>query len=522
MRYRKQDEEALLGDILGFSHDPEGYVEYAYPWGEPGTPLAKYKGPRGWQREILQEIKHHLVTEQLKFDVWDGREETADFNVFQECVASGRGIGKSAGFGMLTNWFLSTHIGATVILTANTETQLKTKTFPEVNRWFTLAINSHWWETATLGVSPKAWIADAVKTQLKIDTGYWGAQGLNWSESNPDAFAGTHNDYGLSVFFDESSGIPEPIWSVTRGFFTELNPFRLWIVFSNPRRNYGAFYDRFHDKAKMDGWIKRQIDGRTVEGTDKSVYRDIIRDYGEHSDEAKKEVYGQFPDQGEGQLVKNSTIQAAADREITYAEVNDDPIILGVDPAPGSGRTVMRFRQGLDAKTFPVTELWGVGNRAIADKCIELISRWNPDAIAVDAGNGHGVISYLEDAGIRVHQVHFGNATLNTNGEFALVSGDMWGAMRDWLERGMIDKHEALMKDLRVRTWQWFGGREDGKKLLTPKREMEKLGIPSPDHADALALTFYPKMPKRSSRTNRGARRGSVRKAKGTQNWQFA
>ena len=67
-------------------------------------------------------------------------------------------------------------------------------------------------------------------------------EGRLWSAENPDSYAGVHNHDGVMVIFDEASGIDDAIWSVTAGFFTENTPNRLWLAFSNPRRNTGYFY----------------------------------------------------------------------------------------------------------------------------------------------------------------------------------------------------------------------------------------------------------------------------------------
>ena len=43
-----KNEQALFADILSFQYDPLGYVQYAFPWGQPNTPLAKIERPRTW------------------------------------------------------------------------------------------------------------------------------------------------------------------------------------------------------------------------------------------------------------------------------------------------------------------------------------------------------------------------------------------------------------------------------------------------------------------------------------------
>lgn len=509
MKYSAGQEKALIEDLLSYSHDPLGFAKYNWAWGTKGSPLEQF-GLRSWQYQTLGAIGEHIRAQQgvLNLGFLD------ELRVYQELISSGRGTGKSALFGILTNWMLSTHLGSSVVVTANTETQMRTKTFPEFGRWFTMGLNAHWWSVESLAIRPATWLANMVKDQLSIDTQYWAATGQNWNAENPDSFAGAHNMYGLAVFYDEASGIPEPIWTVTRGFFTEQTPFRIWMGFSQGRRNNGAFFDRFHDDAHKAFWRTRHLDARTVEGTDKQVYEEIIKVHGADSDEARVEVYGLFPEQGEGQLNPSDVVRDARDREINAAEDNDEPILMGVDPAP-RGRTVIRLRQGRDAASFPVTVLNGKNNKEIADSVIDLANRWNPDAICVDAGNGTGVIDDLRDRNVKCHEVWFGKANPDEDGEFALVSGMLWGRMRDWLLTGCIDDSRELYNDLTKRTWEWFGGREDNKKQLNSKRQMAKEGIPSPDDADALALTFWLKLPRRSKRTYRG-RRGPGSVAQGT------
>lgn len=495
MQYKPEQEKQLVVDLLSYAYDPLAFVMYAYPWGEVDTPLEHFSGPRRWQRKVLEDIRDH--TQEMKFNL------EADFplSIFREAVRSGRGPGKSALFGWLSHWHISTHLGSSTIVTANTESQLRSKTFPEFARWFTMAINSHWWHVDSLKIYPRDWLSDLVSQQLKIDPHYWNIAGQNWSEENPDAFAGAHNSYGLMVLFDEASGIADPIWNVTNGFFTEENAFRYWLAFSNPRRNAGPFFNRFNKREFQATWRTRHIDCRHVEGIDQSVNEAIISEHGEHSDVARVEVYGEFPEASTDQFIPNSVVREAQKREI---EVFDDsqPIVMGVDPAP-RGRTVIRFRQGRDARSIPPTVLQGADNTGIVSEIIELINRYDPDAIAVDAGQGTGVIDSLKQKRVRVHEVWFGARADNPEGEFATLGSELWGKMRDWLPGGCIDESQELFRDLTARTWKW-AGREDSKKILTSKRDMAADGIPSPDDGDALAATFYPKITQRHRRSVRG------------------
>lgn len=493
-KWRPEDDEQLVEDLAGFANDPLGFAMYAYPWLEEGTPLEHVPGPRGWQAEVLQDIGHHTANQEFCLA------NDLDLAVYREATASGRGIGKSALFGIISNWQTSCHIGSSVVVTANTEMQLRSKTFPEFARWYTMAINSHWWQVDGLKVHPQDWIAALVAESLKVGTDEWGVFGTPWSAENPDAYAGKHNSYGLSVFFDEASGIPAKIWDVTEGFFTEKTAYRQWIAFSQGRRNSGAFYDRFHKAEYRQFWKTRQIDARTVEGSDQSVFNQMVAVHGEDSDVVRVEVRGLFPEASEMQFISHSLVRDAQVRPLPPGVDFAEPLIMGVDPAP-RGRTCIRFRRGRNARTVPPVILNGADNVQIVNKIIQLCKLEGVDAIAVDAGLGTGVIDILKSHRWPVHEVWFG-AKPRQSREWATLGTELWAEVRDWLPGGMIDDSPRLMSDLTSRHWKWFG-REEAQKILESKKDMAKEGIPSPDDADALCLTFYPRMPRKDAKLQR-------------------
>jgi hypothetical protein len=89
---------------------------------------------------------------------------------------------------------------------------------------------------------------------------------------------------------------PVPIFNVTEGFFTEPVLDRYWVVASNPRRNSGGFFECFNNHRAY--WKLRQLDSRTVEGTDTALFNRMVEQYGIDSDTVRVEVLGQFPAQG--------------------------------------------------------------------------------------------------------------------------------------------------------------------------------------------------------------------------------
>lgn len=483
-------EKELMTDLWSpqLSHDLLAHVRYVYPWGKAGTPLESFKGPRKWQCEELDEISQHIADNQgrIALDLLP--------KMHQKGTVSGRGPGKSALVSWLTRWMLTSCIGSTTIITANTEPQLKSKTWPEIGKWNTLAINGHWFDYQATSLRPAPWFAEAVKRDLKIDTGYWYAQALTWSEENPDAFAGAHNPLGILVLFDEASGIAAPIWSVTEGFFTEPVLHRYWCVYSNGRRNSGAFYDIFHPRTpQADVWKKRQLDSRTVEGTDPQVYQKIVDKYGADSDEARVEVYGQFPLEGERQFISNGTVELARGRELRTDP--GAPLIMGVDVARmGRDSTVIRWRQGWDARSIRPVKLHGKTMDVQEDIIAKLIDETNPDGVCIDAGNnGSGLIDRLRRRNYKIEEVWFGSRASDKNEQkkYDDKATELYGDMKDWLEAGgCIDDDPKLFTDLTAREKKTVGKQDDRIKLES-KDDYKERGYESPDDGDALACTFF-------------------------------
>lgn len=455
----------------------------AFPWNEPKTPLEGISGPREWQKEELLQVADHI--RKNKALVKEGKEPRA----YKCAISSGRGPGKSTLVAWLALWQLSCQLGSTVILTANTDSQLTNKTFGEIGKWLTLSINSYWFERIQKGLMPAPWLSQAMKAQLKIDEQYYYAKGELWNEDNPDAFVGAHNPLGMMVIFDEASGIPQPIWTVSEGFFTEKSVYRFWFAFSNPRSNTGPFYNCFHGHREF--WRSRKIDARTVEGLDRSVFDEIIQKYGADSREARVEVTGEFPAQGDRQFINREVV---ADACVRGLERYDDhaALCMGVDPARfGDDSTVIRFRQGRDARSIPAIVMKGADNMMVANKCAELIGKFNPDGVFIDSGAGAGIIDRLKEMGFHVFEVQFGSAAEDPT--YFDHRTELWARMRDWIGGAMLssesEEDRKLIEDLVGPEYE-FMGREDRIKLES-KEKMKKRGLASPDNADALAVTFH-------------------------------
>jgi hypothetical protein len=96
---------------------------------------------RDWQCAQLEDIGAHLTNPLTRF------------TPYRDATASGHGIGKSADIGMIVNWALDTHEDTRVVVTANTEPQIRTKLWPEIIKWRNLSITRDWWKTPRRGYS---------------------------------------------------------------------------------------------------------------------------------------------------------------------------------------------------------------------------------------------------------------------------------------------------------------------------------------------------------------------------------
>lgn len=473
-KYSAEDEQELMARLWSpqIKDNPLAFVMLLFPWGVKGTPLEHFSGPRKWQREVLQDIANHIKQNNGK----------VDFDTLREAVASGRGIGKSALVSWLVIWMLSTRIGSTTIVSANSESQLRKVTWAEITKWLAMGLNSHWFEVSATSLQPAKWLTELVERDLRKGTRYWGVEGRLWSAENPDAFAGVHNMDGVLVIFDEASGIDDAIWAVTAGFFTENTPNRFWFAFSNPRRNTGYFYETFH--SKRDFWRTKVVDARTVEGTDKAVYQQIIDEYGPDSAQAHVEVYGQFPSAGDDQFIGANTVDEAMKR-VKYQDLSA-PIVIGVDPARfGADATVIAVRQGRDI--VKIIRHRGDDTMTVVGYVIDAIEEYKPTLVVIDEGGlGAGIVDRLKEQRYKIKGVNFGNKSKNPI-MYGNMRAQMWGDMREWLKTASIPNDRFLKTDL-ISPMMKPDSR--GTIFLESKKDMKARGLASPDAADAIAVTF--------------------------------
>lgn len=390
----------------------------------------------------------------------------------------------SALIGQIINWGLSTAEDTKIVVTANTDTQLRTKTQPEVGKWFRLSINSHWFNV----------FSTAIFTTDKLHERTWRADFVPWSKSNTEAFAGLHNKKKrIILIFDEASAIDDKVWEVAEGALTDEDTEIIWIAFGNPTRNTGRFRECF--RKFKHRWITRQIDSRDVEGTNKEQFQKWVDDYGVDSDFVKVRVRGMFPSMSAKQFISVDDADLAFGRHLRIDQYDFAPKIIAVEPAwEGDDELVIALRQGLMFKilrTIPKND----NDIQIGNMVAHLEDEEKADAVFIDAGYGTGIVSAGRTMGRNWTLVWFGEKP-NDKG-YLNKRAEMWGLMKTWIkEGGAIPKDQVLYNDL---IGPETVARFDGKIQLEAKDDMKARGIPSPNRADALALTFAHPVKKKSA-----------------------
>jgi len=480
------DHEIELQERMGeFVNDPYGFVMFAYPWGEKGTPLEHEDGPDKWQEKVLKDIGHGLEHGWIENS---GKRIDCTTGI-RIAAKSGHGIGKSCLMAWLDHWFISTRPNPAMVTTANTKEQLTSKTWREQAKWHNHLINKHWFKwTATRFI-------------CLADPATWFSSAIPQSENNSEAFAGTHEKY-VMIKYDEASAVPDIIWEVTEGAMTDSGGVKIWITFGNPTQPTGRFaecWGKFRDM-----WVTYEIDSRDSKRTDKKLIQKWIDAYGEDSDFVRVRVKGQTPRAGIMQFIPTDIVEAAMGKKFHVSAWLDRAKVLGVDCARfGDDQFVLTKRQGPVA--YGIKKFRGLNTQTLAGIVAEEINAWEPDQVFIDMGNiGAAVYDLLVDWGYKdiVTGVWFGS-NADDDKLYFNKRVEMYGKARDWLEDGGAIPDDPELRDDLTAVQYGFTSREQFQ--LEKKEDMKKRGLASPDCGDSFVLTFaYPVVKRTKYSRNQG------------------
>ena len=457
---------------------PEAFPALVYPWGQRGHRL-EHKRLRKWQSDYLADLGQQVRAR--NFDPFSGQGHTTVAPILMS-TSSGHGIGKSALVAMLVHWIHFCWPDSRAIVTANTQGQLKSRTWAAVGEWMRMS-------KALMSISTYLQSQGHMVLRNNQRPESWDAIAATAQAGQEESLQGQHSPTISALVVDEASALRPEVMRSVRGAM--VGGMGLMALFGNPTRNSGPFYDSHH--SERDLWIRRKIDSRTVEDTDGPLLKEWEDLWGEDSDEFKVRVRGEFPLTSELQFIPGEFVEHSFAHY--YEPLVHDPLVYGCDVAhTGGDNSVLIKRHG--DKVHPeilASPSWRV--EQFEDIIIQQALRDHPDAIFVDGGGvGAGVAGHLRRAlNVPVYEVNGGE--LSPDPKYANMRAYCWGMMRAALRKG-IDLPSAkqtryandLHDDLIALEFKYT---ITGHKIqLERKDEAKKRGVASPDFGDALSLTY--------------------------------
>lgn len=459
--------------ILKFRDDPLGFTLWDFHWGRPGI-LERFEGPDKWQREFLAELG-----EQVKERNFDGRTPVKPIRMSR---SAGKGIGKSVIVALICNWIMKTWPYCQGTITANTFSQLESKTWATIQHWFRISKSSGDFIVGGGGIRHKTYGKS------------WQCTPQTCREENAESFAGQHAANSVQFYiFDESSSISEKIWETAQSGMVDGMP--MIFAFGNPTRSNGSFFS-VNFGAERSRWNHATIDARDCMIPNKQTIAEDIEFHGEDSDYVRVYVKGLPPEASDMQYIDSSRVYEAQRR--TVEVLPNEPLIAGVDLARGGGdKAVIRFRCGNDARSVPPIKIPADQTRdsmLLVAKLADLATQvYQGKRVAVWFLDGGGVGGPIIDRMVQLGhknfvEIQFGGRAVDDK-HYGNMRAQMWSKMRDALgNRLAIDTDKELEIDL---TSVGLGRPDKTERIILESKEaMKRRGLASPDDGDALALTW--------------------------------
>ena len=318
-----------------------------------------------------------------------------------------------------------------------------------------------------------------------------------YGADNPDRLRGIYLD---GVVLDEYADFKVEVYEAV--ILPQLMDFNGWVAFIGTSKGRDAFYDIWVKAcAGPDDWFTLCL--RASE-TGLIPEEKLVEARANMSEALyNQELECSFDEASIDQFISGLDVAAARARK----SVPQGPRVMGVDVARfGDDRTVIVYRNGDVLDEYNVYR--GLNTMEIVQRIAVGIESYGPDAVFIDVtgGLGSGPADRLRELRYpSIFDVHSSSSPLES-GKYLNLRSEMWDKMRKWIkDRAQIPSREDLTNDLCSLTYKF-----NHRNLLQmeDKADLKKRGKPSPDIADALALTFA--MPIASKEMRDLQRRNSI------------
>ena len=308
------------------------------------------------------------------------------------------------------------------------------------------------------------------------------------SVENKESLQGGHASNYI-ILGDEASGISEEAFDILLGTLSTGDGGR-FILASNPVRSSGRFYEIFN--RSLGTWVKLFFSAHDSPNVNKEWIQEMEDTYGIDSDLYRMRVLGQFPRIGVAQFISSDIVEECLKNNLNLTSYNNFPKVMGVDIARfGDDSTVFVVRQGPKLVDFKVFK--GLDTMEVATKVAEYNGIHQTSRIFIDSiGVGAGTYDRCKQLGLKVSEVVVSNKSTEPN-VYSNLRSQLWGKMREWLQNGADLPFFAKEKETNLASQlsaMEFAYNNKMQIQLLSKKDLKKMGHPSPDIADALALTF--------------------------------
>lgn len=425
-----------------------------------------------WQGQVLRNIPHHN----------------------RISIRSGHGVGKGALISWLVLWALLTHNDVKVPVAANSQNQLRDNNWPEIAKWRKLLPEPL--QKRIEVQSEKVIITTAPESAFAVRR--------TATKQNSEALQGLRGAFSLYLI-DEASGIPDIVFEIAQGALS--SPGSKAILFSNPTRGSGFFYDTHH--RLRDRWLCFHVNSEDVPRATGHI-DDVIAAYGKNSNRYRVRVLGEFPLKDDETVIPLELIIAAQHREVEKLPIYP---VWGLDVARfGDDSCALAKRQG-NRLMEPIKEWRDTDTMQTAGIVMREYNNTHPDErpheILVDViGLGAGVVDRLAELGLPVTGINVGEQPA-ADGQYMRLRDELWFKGREWFaarDCNFPKEDEKTAGELVNVTYDFHS---NGRIIVESKKDMKKRGVPSPNRADAFLLTFATGLDKR---IQRGRKWGSGRK----------
>lgn len=461
----------VADEAAKFYADLGGYIMWAYPWKEKGGPLEHFDGPEYWVLPLADQISNEVAKRGF-----NGVDPVEPIYI---AVGSGNGAAKSTFAGMFNSWIMSTRPMSQVTVTANTGAQLRSKTWPQIDKWMRLSITADWFEL------------QSEKIYHKQHPMTWVTWAHTWNIANTQASAGQHSREGSSVYIvDEASNIPEIIYDDGfDGGLTDGEPFMLLL--GNCTNRWSRLFKALFGNLKKF-YITRTVDTRNCKYTNKKLIAQWAEQRGENSDWFKAHVKGEAPSADDLQLITSSLVQGARTRPTPQEDANT-PLVMCLDFARGGASdNRISWRRGRDARSIKSRCVPGDMTRDTTRMVLVLqqeIEEKKPDVITGDAGGlGGPIMDRLRQLypGMPIIDVMFGGASPDPR--YGNMRAWLYFQLKEWLAVGAIEDSEEL--EIEMTGPNTYQSGQEGRTFLESKEDMQERGLPDPHWTDSLVTSF--------------------------------